>query len=157
MSKGTAASRSERALEAIDEMPAPLRRCVHEFGFAIVDAFRIAGIKEARVIRHLVNQVWEGPRQPAQRTGFGGDPVLEKLDWLLVQSESGITAAALIRVLYQNSMVICPREPTPAMVQASIDATGEMGLVSKSEKHCGRLRAAIKASTRQFWPHLLNI
>lgn len=144
------------ALEITDAMPGPLRECVHEYGFAIVHAFREAGIKEPRMIRHLINEVWNGARQPAQRVGRPNSRVLEKLDWLLIQHGSALTASTLVRLLWQNGMVIAPREPTTAMVEASIDATADMGLVSKAEKHRGRLRAATVAAARQFWPHLLR-
>lgn len=147
---------ARKGLLEVDQMPGPLRQCAHEFGFAIVHAFREAGISDPRMIRHLVNEVWNGGRQPHQRIGRNHARVLEKLDWLLVQTGSQVTAARLVRLLWQNSMVIVPRDPTIAMVEASIAATGDMGLVSKTEKHRGRLRAAIRAAVRQFWPHLIE-
>lgn len=147
---------AQKGLDITDAMPGPLRECVHVYGFAVVHAFREAGIKEPRLIHHLVNEVREGGRQPNQRTGKNNSPVMQKLDWLLVQRGAQITAAELIRTLWRNSMVIVPVSASNQMVQASIDATGNMGLVSKTEKHSGRLQAAIRAAVVQFWPHLLE-
>jgi hypothetical protein len=47
-------------------------------------------------------------------------------------------------------MVIVPKEPTPAMVEASMRAIQGMGLMNKPRKHLLRLRAAIKAGRTNF-------
>lgn len=151
-------ARVMRSLEAVDKMPSELRACVHEFGYAIVNAFVIAGISNPATIRRLVFECWNGARQPRQRGGLNKShsPVLDQLDWILVQAKAEINAKALIRLLDQNSMVIVPKEPSPAMVRASMDAVHHMGVVSKSVKHTNRLRAAIRAGARSLWPHLFE-
>ena len=152
---GSAVSqRALRALEDVDNMPPGLRGCVHEFGFAIVHALRSNGISNPAQIRQLVHEIWRGARQPAQRGGYNKQPMLGHLDWLLLQAGASIGAKTLVRVLYQNSMVIVPRDPGKIMIDASMDAVNHMGVVSKAQKHRNRLRAAIDASTKSLWPHL---
>src|SRR5580704_1124000 len=95
----TLPQRSLRALEATDNLSPGLRACVHEFGSAIVHAFVQAGIKDPRRIRQLVHECWEGARQPAQRNRIGRQrsPVVDNLDWILVQAKAEITAERLLR------------------------------------------------------------
>ena len=159
MSNNNVVTRRSNAFDEIDRMPGPLRECVHEFGFAIVHQCRELGVKDPRHIRQLVNVIWQGARSPQdrvhQRNG-AGSAVLNHLDWLLIQCEAGITAATLVRILAMHNMVIVPREPSPTMVDASCEAVQHMGLVSKKEKHKGRLKAAIEASSRRLWPSLYS-
>lgn len=149
-----------RGLELTDAMPRELRALVHEFGFPIVHAFiEAGGIRDPRKIRHLVKTCWDGPRSygdgaQSRKARGGRSPVLDKLDWLLIQSGSAISAETLLRVLRETGLVIVPLVPTDYMVDASIEATGQMGLVSKREKHHGRLAAAIRAAASRHWPHL---
>lgn len=154
--------RTYRALAETDAMPASLRACVHEYGFPIVSVLRQAGITNPNQIRSVVHTIWCGARSitATQRPGHGGraqpSAVLAHLDWLLLQNEAHITATTLIRVLASSRMVIVPLEPNHIMVDASIAATGQMGLVSKEEKHRGRLRAALKAGAERLWPGLFD-
>jgi len=149
--------RAQRALDETDNMHGPLRQCVHEYGYAVVNSFRLAGVTEPRMIHQVMREIWEGPRQPTQRTGKKGHrPMLQKLDVLLIQAECTISAATLVRFLWDQNLIIVPREPTQAMVDASIDAVSRMGLVSKTEKHRGRLRFALRAAVETFWPHLVK-
>ncbi len=143
-----------KSMDAVDEMPPGLRACVHEFGFAIVNALRSNGISNPPQIRQLVHEIWMGARQPTQRTGFRQSPMLGNLDWILLQAGAGISAKTLVRVLRQHTMVIVPCEPSSIMVDASMDAVNHMGVVTKAQKHRNRLRAAIAASTKSLWPHL---
>lgn len=155
----TLPQRSLRALEETDNMPAELRECVHEFGYAIVRAMLSAGIKSPTTIRVLVKEIWHGARQPAQRNRVGRthSPVLETLDWVLIQADASITAKALLRVLWQNGMVIVPWEPSTVMIEASKAEVSEFNQrVTKTEKHKLRLRAAIHAQARRLWPHLFG-
>lgn len=156
----TLPDRTLRAVAATDDMPPELRACVHEYGFAIVQGMRQAGVTDPRRIRQLVHTVWMGARQPNQRVGGTvgrkHSPVLEHLDWLLLQAGAAIPARTLLRTLFQHNMVIVSREPADHMVAASMDATNHMGVVSKAEKHRRRLRAAITAGARRLWPHLFE-
>lgn len=147
-----------RALDAVDNMPGPLRACVHEFGFEIVSVLTGCGIKDPQKIRNIVQTIWMGARQPHQRQGLRkeGSPVLDNLDWVLSQGPERMTAKQLVRLLAMNAMVIVPVEPSTVMVEASMRALDSEGLVSKPIKHKVRLRAAIAASTRRLWPHLLE-
>lgn len=80
---------------------------------------------------------------------------MELLEWLLIQSGSSLSAEGMLRSLMQSGgLVLIPLEPTDNMVDASIEATASMGLVSKREKHRGRLRVALRASAVRMWPHL---
>lgn len=149
-----------RSLDTTDGWPPGLRQCVHEYGYAIVQSFVQNGVTDPARIRELVTQCWNGARsaidRPRSRSG-SQRAVLNQLDWLLVQAGSTVTAATLLRVLRQSGLVVLPLSPSDAMVDASIDAVGGMGLVSKREKHRGRLRAALRAGAEQMWPQLFNI
>ena len=136
-------------------MPADLRACVHEFGFAIVNACILAGVTQPARIRQLVYEIWQGARQPNQRTGTKGTSALDFLDWVLIQAGAQITAPCLLRLLYQKGLVVIPHEPTDQMIVTSMMAIERMGLLTKRKKHALRLRAAIRAATRQFWPELI--
>ena len=149
--------RTIRAVNTVDAMPAGLRGCVHEYGYAIVEAMRQAGVSSPRAIHNLMREIWFGARQPQQRTGRKKgvrSPICDQLDWLLMQSGSSLNAEGLARALKAANMVIVPLEPTDAMMGASMDATNHMGVVTKREKHRNRLRAANQAGARQFWPLL---
>lgn len=140
-------------LAKTDAMPAALRELVHEYGFSIVDAFLTCGVSNPRHIRHLISACWMGARAPLDRPGLSGR--LGTLDWLLIEAECPIPAKTLVRVLYQTGpYFIIDVEPNDIMIDASIAATGAMGLVSKREKHRGRLRAALRAGAMKLWPHL---
>ena len=154
----TLPARTLRALNSTDELPAKLRACVHEFGSEIVGPIVAAGVTNPNAIRSIVHSCWMGARQPLQRNRVGRShsPVLDNLDWLLLQAEAGISAAKLLRILKMHGMVIIPTEPSSVMVNASMDATNHMGVVTKSEKHRNRLRAGIKAATERLWPHLAD-
>jgi hypothetical protein len=151
--------RSIRALEETDAMSPELRECVHEFGYAIVRALISHGIKEPRAIRQLVHEIWMGARQPAQRNRIGRkySPVMETLDWVLLQAGSQIGAVTLLRVLWANSMVIVPYEPSSIMVDASLAELRDFDVkCTKTEKHRRRLRAAIRAQAQRLWPQLFS-
>lgn len=157
----TLPARSLRALEDTDNLSPELRQCVHEYGYAIVRAMMSAGIKNPATIRVLVKEIWMGARQPAQRNRLGRSshsPVLETLDWILIQAGAQIGAKVLLRVLWDNSMVIVPLEPSTTMIQASAATLATFSeRVTKTEKHRRRLRAAIEAQARRLWPHLFKL
>lgn len=149
--------RSDKIFADIDAMSPVLRECVHEFGYAIVKACVSVGVTKPQTIRNLVREIWAGARQPGQRKiGRQVTPVENTLDWLLIQSGADMSAAAFVRLLYDNSMVIVPVEPSQAMVTASMDAVKFMDRVTKEQKHRNRLRDAVRACTKSLWPHLLQ-
>lgn len=142
-----------RGLAATDAMPPDLRAVVHEFGFPIVDAFLTLGIRQPRHIRHLVTTCWLGARSnlDGNRGGMTG-----QLDSLLIQSGAALSADALLRFLKQQNRVILELHPTDIMVDASIEETANLGLVSKREKHAARLKAALRAGAVRAWPGLFG-
>lgn len=146
------------SLDITDRMSPELRACVHEFGSAIVTACGQAGVTKPSHIRMLVHSIWAGARQPHQRAGKKGgnhSPVLDHLDWILIQGGAAISAATLLRILWHHGMVVVPREPMRAMIDASMAAvTAGMPVVSKQEKHTRRLRAALQGAALKLWPHL---
>lgn len=146
----------DKTLAITDSMSPALRACVHEFGFTIVHAFVECGMRDPGKIRHLVHTCWAGPRsmreKPKTRKDGTKRAFMETLDWLLMNSGSTLSAEGLVRELKGSNLVILPFHATPQMVDASIAATGEMGLVSKREKHQGRLNAAIRAAAVRMWP-----
>lgn len=153
----TLPQRTLRSLEIVDAMPSRLRGCVHEYGYAIVQAMLQAKVTDPDRIHNLVREVWAGARQPHQRTGQKGgrrSPICDQLDWLLIQAGADISAEGFVRLLRSNNMMIVPMEPSPAMIAASLDATNHMGRVTKEQKHRNRLRSALFAGLKQFWPSL---
>ena len=56
-------SRRARRMDRIDNMPADLRACVHEYGLTIVDACLDSGVRRARAIHHLVRVIRSGSAQ----------------------------------------------------------------------------------------------
>lgn len=152
-----------RALEKTDHMPPDLRACVHEFGWAIVKVLIEQGVTSAGGIRAIVNSCWEGARQPHQRRTHARpseereSPVVDKLDWLLVQAKAEITARTLIRILWHNGMVILPRDPGSIMVKASMATVSKHNMVlTKEKKHYLRLKEAVEAQAKRLWPHLFD-
>jgi len=145
-------------------MPPALRLCVHEFGYTVVNACLMAGVKEPRRIRQLVHEIWNGARQGRQRRRSvspdgerKANQVSAHLDWLLIQSGSEITAETLVRVLWQSDLVIVPREPHGVMVEASMAEISNFNeVVTKHEKHRRRLRVGLDAAARRLWPHLFR-
>lgn len=151
--------KAERAFSEVDTMDPELRQCVHEFGYAIVKACLLVGVTKPNYIRHLVHEIWMGARQPEQKMAGSGQRTgavrtTHFLDWVLIQAGANISAERLVRLLWQKDFVIMPREPTREMVAASMEAIATMGTLTKTQKHLIRLRAAIKAATKQCWPHL---
>lgn len=138
----------------MDAMPRELRECVHEFGLPIVTACRQVGVNNPAHIRELVHQIWTGPRNQYQKSTGSSATALGKLDWMLIQVGAGLDAKTLIRALASSGYLIVTREPSKQMVDASMDAVNHMGVVTKSQKHRNRLRAALDAGTRHLWPHL---
>jgi hypothetical protein len=143
-------ARSLRALQRTDDLPPELRACVHQFGYAIVQACLDSGVTDAPRIEQLVYEVWQGARQPQQRTGTARDGFVRFLDWVLIQAEANITADRLLWVLDRKGLALVPREPSEAMVEASIAAIADMGLLTKRHKHRVRLRAAIEAAPQHL-------
>ena len=148
--------RRAKALQDVDTMPGDLRACVHEFGYAIVQACLNAGVRDPRHIRHLVREIWDGARQPAQRIGCRKRPkVFDHLDWLLVQKGASVNSECLLRFLAEHSLLVVPLEPTPMMVDASLEeVSGYNVRCSKREKHQRRLRAALQASRKHLFAKL---
>lgn len=143
MTKGYGSARQQNSFEVVDAMPANLRQCVHEYGFAIVNACLQAGVRRPETIRNLVREIWEGARQPRQRRRRAGT-----LDWLLLQAGAEISASTLVRVLLDNGLVIAPICPSAAMIEASkAEVSGFSQRVTKTEKHQRRLVAAMKAAS----------
>lgn len=134
------AQKQHRALETVDNMPGDLRRCVHEFGFPIVQAMLCAGVKNPAQIRNLVREVWCGARQYGQ-----GNDVRNSVDVLLAQGI--LSTASLAAFLAANNLAIVTVEPTRAMLAASMAEVSNFDTrVTKEEKHRRRLRAALRVA-----------
>lgn len=155
----TLPQRALRALDDTDQMSAELRACVHEFGYAIVRAFISQGIDDPKKIRVLVREIWDGARQPAQRNRIGRkhSPVLDSLDWVLIQAGAQISAHALLKYLWSKGFAVIPWEPSTVAIEASLaTVSGGNVVCTKYEKHRRRLRAAIHAQAKRLWPHLFD-
>jgi hypothetical protein len=133
------------ALERFDAMSPELRECVAEFGFGIVSACLMAGVRSPRMIRTLVKEIWAGARQEGQRNDARG-----ALDWVLQQSGSRLTGKGLRRLLSENNLALITVEPTRAMLDASMTTvSGHKILCTREEKHRRRLRAALRAGMEE--------
>jgi hypothetical protein len=124
--------RAIKRMEVVDQMPADLRACVHEFGLTIVLQMLNAGVTKARVIRHLITTVRAGSVEIGNR-----NLSLEQKQEMDRRSAGRLRNAGLL---------VVPEIPTDAMVQASIDALCDAGLadsqVDRRRKHTVRLLAA---------------
>lgn len=158
MSEIRVSTRSVRALEDTDRMPPALRRCVHEFGYAIVQSCLQAGVRDPNKLRQLVYQIWDGARQPMQKTVGNDIPrTVAKLDWILSQAGAEISAATLVGFLQQHNWVVLPNFATAAMIEASLaEVSGGNVLCTKREKHQRRLNAALRAGMKDLYPHLFS-
>lgn len=152
MSIAGVTKRQEHQFQLVDAMPADLRSCVHEFGFAIVNVCLQAGVRKPSMIRQLVHEIWDGARQPSQRAnGINNNSAIAKLDWLLLQEQCPVSANKLLRSLAQSNHFLVPRDPTTPMIAASMKAIETMGRLTKQDKHRIRLSAAIKANAQSMW------
>lgn len=55
--EGFVRDRRIKRMEQIDSLPAPLRECVHDYGWTVVNTCLDLGITKPRHIRHLVETV----------------------------------------------------------------------------------------------------
>lgn len=145
-------------LAVVDALPVEHRLVVHEFGYAIYKSLIQAGVTEPRRMRELVHSIWCGARGSTRRgkpQGFAGSGTVAQLDWLLIESGSEVSAVTLIRILRNSGLLIVPMEPSPPMVEASMQVvSGGNVVVSKQRKHAMRLRAAMDAALEHYWPFL---
>lgn len=146
MSTGSPEQRSARALADVDLMPPDLRECVHEYGYAIVKACIGAGVRRPRAIHKLVTDIWQGARQPDQKS-----TCINRLDWLLIQRGANLSAAELCRFLVDNGYaIISALGPTREMVEASMATISNFDqAVTKKQKHFRRLQAAFSVAMKQ--------
>lgn len=132
-----------RALDEVDQMPAGLRRCVHDYGLPIVSVLVKHGVTDPRHIHEIIAEVWRGPRQQGQRTH-----ALNAVDFLFAQGI--VSAASLVRVLAENNMTIVSIEPTRAMLNASMEEVSGFNVrCTREEKHRRRLRAALRTAAEE--------
>lgn len=146
-------------IECVDDLPPGLRDCVHEFGWSVVQSFIQNGIKKPAQIRHLVNVVRLGSREPGNKRGeVGAHRSLCTLDEFLLNSESKITARALVGMLKMQNIILTTDEPYGSMISASILALKNApSRVTVEEKHRLSLRAAIRAGAKEMWPFLYEV
>ena len=120
-SPDTSRQKSVARMAKIDAMPKEIRELIHEEGLTVIQGFLDHGVKKAYAIRHLISLSRRGSIDVG--TGVGGFG-------------------------FVSDRVMCsiPMEPTPAMIDASMnEVSGFNVVVDKVEKHRRRLRAAIKA------------
>lgn len=133
-------ARRQRAWNDFDAMPSEWRECVHEYGYPIVHCAREAGVKNAQALHNLVREIWDGARSYSDRKKPAGT-----LDWLLIQSGAGISVSGLTRILANENLVLAPRTPNRAMIDASLQELADHSVrCTKFEKHQRRLAAALK-------------
>jgi hypothetical protein len=135
-------AKTVRSFAVVDDMPADLRECVHDYGFAIVTACTQVGVRDPKRIRQLVREIWAGARQGGQRSGTEGT-----LGWLLALNGGALSYRTLVRVLADNNLTITPLFPTRRMLAASLAAVSGFNVrCTREEKHRRRLHAALVAA-----------
>ncbi len=137
-----------RGIESVDLLPAPIRACVHEFGWSVVQGFLQNGIKNPNTIRQLVHVVQLGAREDGNKRLFGNKSsrAANSLDKLLMSSGSTLSAAGVIEFLRLENCLLVYNEPSDEMIAASIMALkDEKKRVTVEQKHRLRLRAGIRA------------
>lgn len=135
------------SLNRVDQMPVALRECVHEFGLPIVEVLTKFGIKNPAHIREIVLQIWQGPRGGAGRQGASA---LDTVDWVLARSVGEVSVKGLLRTLHDGNLCIAPRDPTVAMIEASMNEVSGYNVVcTKREKHKRRLAAALRVAMEE--------
>jgi hypothetical protein len=136
--------RSVRSFDVIDNMPSNVKRCVHEYGYSIVEVLTKHGITNPRHIDEIVTRVWAGARNSNQKQN-----IFSGLDVLL--GKDILTANALIAYLAENGMALVPICPTKAMTEASMETVSDFSLrITKEEKHKRRLMAALRAGMTEI-------
>ncbi|MFG1413438.1 hypothetical protein V5G24_20210 [Xanthobacter sp. VTT E-85241] len=134
-------ARRERSWADMDSMTPEWRACVHEYGYAIVHSAREAGVKSPRALHQLVREIWDGARSYVDKKKPAGT-----LDWILIQSGAGVSVSALSRILANENLLIAPKFPTRAMINASLNELSDHSVrCTKFEKHQRRLAAALRA------------
>jgi hypothetical protein len=135
------------SLQRVDAMPKGLRECVHEFGLPIVEILTKFGIKNPAHIREVVMMIWQGPRAGAGRQGASA---LNTVDWVLSRSVGEVSIKGLLRTLHDGNLCIAPRDPTAAMIDASMNEVSSYNVVcTKREKHRRRLSAALRVAMEE--------
>lgn len=125
--------RAQKRMERVDAFPPEIRAIIHEHGLEIVQEYWNHGVRKARSIQHLIatTLAWDNA-EGNPRFGFNKSP------------NRGTSP------LYKK-MISVPREPTSAMIQASLaEVSGFDQRVTKTEKHRIRLRAALRAAEKEF-------
>lgn len=138
-------------------MPAHLRPLVHEYGLSTVLAFLTKGITKPQDIRHLIQAVWVGAREPGNKQANGEHRGTHRsmvaLDRAMVGLGGGVPAIKLARALYHLGYAVAPyNHPTDEMLRASMEAvTIHDPTLSKKDKHGRRLSAALSAYAKAQW------
>lgn len=147
----TVSLRTQRSLDRVDAMPAPLRACVHDFGLPVVEAFIHAGVTDPRAIRNIVGLCWAGASATPSngRRGFAAH-----IDALLLRTSGAPHADALAALLRHSACAILPMTATAAMVNASIAEVERHGNLSRERKHMVRINAALRAGAAEAWPRI---
>lgn len=145
----------EDDIDVVDRMPAPLRKLAHEYGMSTVRAFVDSGVTDPRKIAFLIHIVFLGAREPGNRRPAGSNSGLEQqIGLLLMRTGSTCGPRMFLRELREGGLTIVPTEPDHAMVDASLCALDDIGLVNRETKHRMRLRAALKIAAKHHFPWL---
>lgn len=137
--------------DLMDRMPADVRRCVHDFGMAPVQALWLLGIRDARHIRHAINSVRLGAREPANRPHRVNGHNEALIDDFLIQRCGQAFARELVAFLRANSQTVIPIEPTVDGIFASMHAVGAISGGVERSRHTRMLRDAIRATDVKIW------
>ena len=141
--------------DVVDRMPRPLRQLAHEYGISTVRAFVDSDVTDPRKIAFLIHNVFLGAREPGNRRPAGSNSGLEQqIGLLLMRTGSTCGPRMFLRELREGGLTIAPIEPDDAMVEASLRALDNVGLVNRHTKHRARLRAALKTAAKHHFPWL---
>lgn len=147
-----------RRMERIDALPQDVRVLVHEFGWTVVGQFWDAGVRKPSLIRHLIETVLTGAHEVQSRRLklHGQSDAGEVLAQCMGDLGIMANAEALAKRLRFRGRIVAPVTPTPAMVQASMDALARRQqpdrVWPREQKHRLRLADALAAAAKEYMP-----
>lgn len=152
----SAALEQDWGMAAVDALKPEHRALVHEYGLACVDALLQAGVTKPGQMRQIIGTIRAGggtDRRPLY--GFKpenkGRAVLAALDPFLVAQGAGFTGRQVVQVIRDKGYSVLPRTPTREMLEASLHALDNKGLVTRIDKHTLRLQAALHRGDLEMW------
>lgn len=142
-----------KRMAEIDTLSPAWRTLIHEFGWTFVAEFYRAGLKPS-VARHLIEATLRGAweirerRRISMAVTVAGERVSDAMNDIGMPGSGHALAASI----YRRGGLLLSRQPTNAMVLASMTALyrrPELGKIDTETKHRFRLKDALEAAARE--------